>query len=341
MFIENKYTKLYYAIIKSSQLQKDRGYTERHHILPKCLGGDNTKSNIVRLSARKHFICHKLLVKMVSGQAKYKMIEAVAIFSNNSKRKLNFNSRDIALIREANALASSKRKKRIKSACLQELKISPECSRVEIKRASAGGRSQFYSIRFRFLRGNRCLADVNQSFLFSRANWLKRIGISFVTDSDGNRTMILPHFRSRTFGLHEPESEIDETVPEMYSQEVQSSGALSSHQQQPIYQPQETRGGASSSSWQPMHQEQTTYQPEIQPSQWLQPLYANQDPQQILPMGVQIGVPMTFPGFMALLVPVPAQMVYTTQQQQFPEPGLTLVPTQARGNDDYFEEQDF
>ena len=111
MFIENKYTKLYYAIIKSSQLQKDRGYTERHHILPKCLGGDNTKSNIVRLSARKHFICHKLLVKMVSGQAKYKMIEAVAIFSNNSKRKLNFNSRDIALIREANALASSKRNK--------------------------------------------------------------------------------------------------------------------------------------------------------------------------------------------------------------------------------------
>lgn len=36
-------------------------YTERHHILPKCMGGTNDESNIVRLDYRKHIITHMLL----------------------------------------------------------------------------------------------------------------------------------------------------------------------------------------------------------------------------------------------------------------------------------------
>jgi len=37
-------------------------YTEKHHILPRCIGGTDGKDNLVRLTAREHFICHKLLV---------------------------------------------------------------------------------------------------------------------------------------------------------------------------------------------------------------------------------------------------------------------------------------
>ena len=36
-------------------------YHERHHILPKCLGGNNDESNLIDLFAREHFIAHKLL----------------------------------------------------------------------------------------------------------------------------------------------------------------------------------------------------------------------------------------------------------------------------------------
>lgn len=36
-------------------------YHERHHILPKCMGGNNEKSNLIDLYAREHFIAHKLL----------------------------------------------------------------------------------------------------------------------------------------------------------------------------------------------------------------------------------------------------------------------------------------
>lgn len=36
-------------------------YHERHHIVPKCLGGDNNEENLIDLYAKEHFIAHKLL----------------------------------------------------------------------------------------------------------------------------------------------------------------------------------------------------------------------------------------------------------------------------------------
>lgn len=37
------------------------GYTERHHIVPRCLGGSNRKENLVDLTAREHYVAHRLL----------------------------------------------------------------------------------------------------------------------------------------------------------------------------------------------------------------------------------------------------------------------------------------
>ena len=39
-------------------------YTEEHHIVPRCMGGSNKKSNKVRLLAEEHYIAHLLLAKM-------------------------------------------------------------------------------------------------------------------------------------------------------------------------------------------------------------------------------------------------------------------------------------
>lgn len=78
LFIPNKYTTWYYSIIntaKNRTLSKDV-YTENHHIIPKALNGSNDKGNLVRLTAREHFICHWLLTKMAEGEAKHKMIYA-------------------------------------------------------------------------------------------------------------------------------------------------------------------------------------------------------------------------------------------------------------------------
>jgi hypothetical protein len=39
-------------------------YGEYHHIVPKCMGGSDEKSNIVKLSAKEHYFAHRLLWKI-------------------------------------------------------------------------------------------------------------------------------------------------------------------------------------------------------------------------------------------------------------------------------------
>ena len=58
------YLKVYIRIIRRSKNRSLCGYIERHHIIPKSLGGSNNKYNIVELTAREHFISHMLLLKI-------------------------------------------------------------------------------------------------------------------------------------------------------------------------------------------------------------------------------------------------------------------------------------
>lgn len=63
------YKAIYYKIIEKAKQEENNGnryvgYYEKHHILPRSLGGTNEKENLVKLTAREHFICHWLLVKM-------------------------------------------------------------------------------------------------------------------------------------------------------------------------------------------------------------------------------------------------------------------------------------
>lgn len=65
MFNETKYTRWYYDIITNAQKSQQEGYGETHHIIPRSLGGDDSISNLVRLTPREHYLCHALLVHMV------------------------------------------------------------------------------------------------------------------------------------------------------------------------------------------------------------------------------------------------------------------------------------
>jgi hypothetical protein len=42
---------------------RQAGAVERHHAIPKCMGGRETKENIVELTPREHFVAHLLLAK--------------------------------------------------------------------------------------------------------------------------------------------------------------------------------------------------------------------------------------------------------------------------------------
>ncbi len=67
-------------------------YVESHHIVPKSLGGTNSKSNLVYLTAKEHFVAHKLLTKFlkIGSNAHIKMMYAFSYMltgnGNNSER---------------------------------------------------------------------------------------------------------------------------------------------------------------------------------------------------------------------------------------------------------------
>lgn len=91
--VENKYSKWYVILIEKAQtrsLSKDV-YTEAHHIIPKSWNGVNTRDNIVRLTAREHYIAHAFLWKMNVGIGFHnKMVHAfnaMSIMKNGSYNK--------------------------------------------------------------------------------------------------------------------------------------------------------------------------------------------------------------------------------------------------------------
>lgn len=99
--LDNKYSRWYYDIINNAKgRQVVDGYIERHHILPRSLGGTDLTENVVKLTSREHFICHALLVRMTEGSEQYKMANALTkmgcISSDNSNRYVNSRLFEIA-----------------------------------------------------------------------------------------------------------------------------------------------------------------------------------------------------------------------------------------------------
>lgn len=60
------YQKIYNSLMERRKASPFIGYTEIHHIIPRCIGGTDDKDNLVALSGREHFIAHRLLIKFNS-----------------------------------------------------------------------------------------------------------------------------------------------------------------------------------------------------------------------------------------------------------------------------------
>lgn len=59
------YFKLYKNLIHDAKTNpKLNEYKEKHHIIPKCMGGTDVSENLILLTARQHYLAHWLLYKM-------------------------------------------------------------------------------------------------------------------------------------------------------------------------------------------------------------------------------------------------------------------------------------
>ena len=59
------YSKIYDNLMYDARkYPKSEIYKEKHHIKPRCLGGEDSSENIILLTARQHYLAHWLLYKM-------------------------------------------------------------------------------------------------------------------------------------------------------------------------------------------------------------------------------------------------------------------------------------
>lgn len=83
------YGLIYTKLIERAKGRVSVGYTERHHIIPKCMGGTDTVDNLVSLYPEEHYLAHLILCKMYVGNQKLlyaAMNMTTGSMINNGKR---------------------------------------------------------------------------------------------------------------------------------------------------------------------------------------------------------------------------------------------------------------
>ena len=129
IFIDNKYTRAYYAIVNRAKIRVTTEKTENHHIIPESfylnrtrkgrkgwlIGNPEEPANKVDLTLHEHFVCHLLLTKMVNtAEAQYKVDSAAAWLMDaylSKNMNVRITGRVYAKLRIASARAQSYRRK--------------------------------------------------------------------------------------------------------------------------------------------------------------------------------------------------------------------------------------
>lgn len=97
------YKRIHDLIIdKRKLLGIPEGYSENHHITPKSFGGSGNKDNMIRLTAREHFIVHRLLAKIYPHTGMVHAIWKMACI-NIEMKKYKITSRTYDYLRKQHA----------------------------------------------------------------------------------------------------------------------------------------------------------------------------------------------------------------------------------------------
>lgn len=81
--------KHYNLLIEKRKKSVPEGIVEKHHIVPKCLGGSDDVSNIVSLTPREHFVAHWMLTKIYDDR---KIVYAFFCMMRDPRGYRGFNS---------------------------------------------------------------------------------------------------------------------------------------------------------------------------------------------------------------------------------------------------------
>ena len=107
-------------------------YIEKHHIIPKCVGGEDVKSNLVKLLPEEHLFAHRLLCRIYPVPS---LAYAVVLMSKGCKGALSrkIYAMDRARVSKANSHIprkpiSDEHRRRISEAQRSRIRVGFACS---------------------------------------------------------------------------------------------------------------------------------------------------------------------------------------------------------------------
>lgn len=83
------YQKIYDNIVRRGQNRILEGYSEKHHIVPRCMGGTDEAINLVSLTPEEHYLCHLLLVKIHPNNIRSVKAAMFMVSSNKNQQRNN------------------------------------------------------------------------------------------------------------------------------------------------------------------------------------------------------------------------------------------------------------
>lgn len=109
------YQKIYECLVKTRKMNTTPdSYHETHHIVPTSLSGSNDPENLVRLTAREHYVAHRLLEKITDQKYGFhskqhnSMLDAMWLLSHDKIHKKFINSRTYEYLKKERSIALSK-----------------------------------------------------------------------------------------------------------------------------------------------------------------------------------------------------------------------------------------
>lgn len=166
------YAEHYTRLIERARARRLSGYRERHHVIPRCMGGTNAAANIVELTAAEHYVAHQLLAKMHPerpGLTYAAVRMAKQCTGSRAFSWLRIKAAKASAIKFANRKFSDEHRKRI-SIALVGRKLSNE-SRQKLSKSKRGVKihSEIHlSALAEKMKGNSCAKGSVRSVEFKR-----------------------------------------------------------------------------------------------------------------------------------------------------------------------------
>ena len=190
--------RVYHQLIDRAKLRGNfEGYKEKHHIIPRCLGGSNDLDNLVYLTAREHFICHWLLHRANPNEQKLAIaFDRMAKGGNTTQPRYIPSSRVIAEAREASSHARTGIKKPSASAKLKGRLITKETVQKRAEARERNGTAMKMSHRMSG-KGNPMYGSKRDDW--SKLNTLTKSkkctidGVVYLGVSTASRELGIPH----------------------------------------------------------------------------------------------------------------------------------------------------